>query len=121
MRTIIAFAIVLLGLPALPRDWPRSIHGELIESLKRRGAEVIVFDIHFGREKDPGADQALVEAVARAGYGRLVAILAGEENIREIIAYPKTQSGSDPMTNSPIPGDPQTLGELGLKILPPTS
>ena len=55
------------------------------------------------------------------GIDRLVAILAGEENIREIIAYPKTQSGSDPMTNSPIPGDPRTLGELGLKVLPPTS
>ena len=55
------------------------------------------------------------------GIDRLVAILAGEENIREIIAYPKTQSGSDPMTNSPIPGDPKVLGELGLKILPPTS
>ncbi len=55
------------------------------------------------------------------GIDRLVAVLAGEENIREIIAYPKTQSGSDPMTNSPIPGDPKALGELGLKILPPTS
>jgi len=55
------------------------------------------------------------------GIDRLVAILAGEENIREIIAYPKTQSGSDPMTNSPIPGDPKVLGELGLTILPPTS
>ena len=31
------------------------------------------------------------------------AILAGEENIREVIAFPKTQSGADPMTNSPSP------------------
>ena len=38
------------------------------------------------------------------GIDRLVAILAGEENIREVIAFPKTQSGSDPMTNSPTPG-----------------
>ena len=51
-----------LDLPPLPRDWPRSIHGRLVDELMRRGAEVIVFDIHFGREKDPGADQALVEA-----------------------------------------------------------
>ncbi len=55
------------------------------------------------------------------GLDRLVAILAGEENIREVIAYPKTQSGADPMTNSPIPGDPKTLAELGLKILPPAT
>ena len=32
-----------LGLPKLPRDWPRSIHGELIERLVEQGASVIVF------------------------------------------------------------------------------
>ena len=32
------------------------------------------------------------------GIDRLVAILAGEENIREVIAFPKTQSGADPLT-----------------------
>lgn len=52
------------------------------------------------------------------GLDRLVAILAGEDNIREVIAYPKTQSGQDPMTNSPIAGDPKAIEELGLKILP---
>ena len=55
------------------------------------------------------------------GVDRLVAILAGEENIREVIAFPKTQSGTDPMTNAPIPGDPRHLAELGLRLLPPTS
>ena len=52
------------------------------------------------------------------GLDRLVAILAGEENIREVIAFPKTQSGQDPMTNSPLEADPKQLAELGLKILP---
>ena len=37
------------------------------------------------------------------GIDRLVAILAGEENIREVIAFPKTQSGTDLMTNAPTP------------------
>ena len=55
------------------------------------------------------------------GLDRLVAILAGEENIREVIAFPKTQSGSDPMTNSPIPGDVKALAELGLKVLTPAT
>jgi aspartyl-tRNA synthetase len=53
------------------------------------------------------------------GIDRLVAILAGEENIREVIAFPKTQSGSDPMTNAPTPVDPGQLAELGLRLLPP--
>jgi aspartyl-tRNA synthetase len=55
------------------------------------------------------------------GLDRLVAVLAGEENIREVTAFPKTQSGADPMTSSPLPGDPKILAELGLKILPPAT
>lgn len=54
------------------------------------------------------------------GLDRLVAILAGEDNIREVIAYPKTQSGADPMTEAPIAADDSVLAELGLKILPPS-
>jgi aspartyl-tRNA synthetase len=53
------------------------------------------------------------------GTDRLVAILAGEENIREVIAFPKTQSGSDPMTNAPTPVNPAQLAELGIRLLPP--
>jgi aspartyl-tRNA synthetase len=52
------------------------------------------------------------------GLDRLVAILAGEENIREVIAFPKTQSGADPMTNAPVEGDPNQLADLGLRVLP---
>jgi len=53
------------------------------------------------------------------GTDRLVAILAGEENIREVIAFPKTQSGSDPMTNAPTQVNPAQLAELGIRTLPP--
>jgi aspartyl-tRNA synthetase len=53
------------------------------------------------------------------GIDRLVAILAGEENIREVIAFPKTQSGADPMTNAPTPVAQKQLDELGVRVLPP--
>ncbi|MHB8670700.1 MAG: aspartate--tRNA ligase [Acidimicrobiales bacterium] len=53
------------------------------------------------------------------GIDRLVAILAGEENIREVIAFPKTQSGADPLTGAPSPLDPRHLAELGLRLAPP--
>ena len=53
------------------------------------------------------------------GMDRLTAILAGEENIREVIAYPKTQSGADPLTSAPTPIDDRHLEELGLRVLPP--
>ena len=54
------------------------------------------------------------------GLDRLVAILAGEENIREVIAFPKTQSGQDPMTNAPTRADARQLDELGIRALPPS-
>jgi aspartyl-tRNA synthetase len=53
------------------------------------------------------------------GVDRLAAILAGEENIREVIAFPKPQSGVDPMTQAPTPVDDRTLTDLGLRVLPP--
>ena len=53
------------------------------------------------------------------GLDRLVALLAGEENIREVIAFPKTQSGTDPLTSAPTPIDGDQLTELGLRLLPP--
>jgi aspartyl-tRNA synthetase len=52
------------------------------------------------------------------GIDRLVAVLAGEDNIREVIAFPKTQSGSDPLTNAPTPVDAKQLDELGIRVLP---
>ena len=52
------------------------------------------------------------------GLDRLVALLAGEENIREVIAFPKTQSGADPMTHSPLPVEPALLDQLGIRVLP---
>jgi aspartyl-tRNA synthetase len=55
------------------------------------------------------------------GIDRLVALLVGEENIREVIAFPKTQSGADPLTGAPTPIDARHLGELGLRALPPKS
>src|SRR4051794_6653941 len=55
------------------------------------------------------------------GIDRLTAILAGEDNIREVIAFPKTQSGADPLTGAPAPIDQKQLDELGLRVLPPKS
>ena len=52
------------------------------------------------------------------GIDRLAAILAGEDNIREVIAFPKTQSGTDPLTGAPTAIDPAQLKELGLSVLP---
>ena len=54
------------------------------------------------------------------GIERFVALFAGEANIREIIPFPKTASGSDPLTGAPAPTTPGRLKELGLQLdVPP--
>jgi len=55
------------------------------------------------------------------GLDRFVALLAGEDNIREVIAYPKTQSGSDLMSGAPKPLAPSQLAELGIRVATPPS
>jgi aspartyl-tRNA synthetase len=53
------------------------------------------------------------------GIDRLAAVLAGEENIREVIAYPKTQSGADLLTGAPSPLPAGALAELGIRTVAP--
>ncbi len=53
------------------------------------------------------------------GIERVVALFAGEANIREIIAFPKTASGWDPLTGAPAPTTQERLSELGIKLQTP--
>ena len=55
------------------------------------------------------------------GIERFIALIVGEANIREVIAFPKTASGSDPLTRAPTPLPQELLAELGIKVLEPDS
>ena len=52
------------------------------------------------------------------GIDRLVMLMAGEPNIREVIPFPKTQSGACLLTDAPAPYDEASLAELRLTSMP---
>jgi aspartyl-tRNA synthetase len=53
------------------------------------------------------------------GVDRIIALLAGTDSIREVIAFPKAASGADPLTGAPAPVDEEQLRELGIQLRKP--
>jgi aspartyl-tRNA synthetase len=53
------------------------------------------------------------------GIDRIVMLMAGKETLRDVTAFPKTQSGADPLTGAPSPAAEDQLRELGLAVVAP--
>ena len=51
------------------------------------------------------------------GIDRMMMVVAGEPNLRDVIAFPKNQAGLDPMSGAPAPVTPEQLHELGIRVL----
>jgi aspartyl-tRNA synthetase len=55
------------------------------------------------------------------GIDRFVALLAGEPDIRQVVAFPKIASGFDPLTGAPTPYPDPALAELGIRLAEPAA
>jgi len=73
--------------------------------------------IRFGALLDALEYGAPPEGGIATGMDRTVMILAGLSNARETIAFPKTQTGYDPLLDAPAPLDDELLEELGLRVI----
>ena len=67
-----------LGISDLPREWPRSIHGKLVDGLAERGASAIVFDIDFHKPRSDVDEQLFAESVKRSDRVVLFQHLTGK-------------------------------------------
>ena len=92
------------------RDWQERIFA-LMGIGKEEAQE------RFGALLDALEYGAPPEGGFAGGIERLVMTLAGTENIREVQAFPKTQTGYDPLLDAPAPLAPEQLEELGLRVV----
>jgi aspartyl-tRNA synthetase len=87
--------------------------------LKKLGHSDAQIEAQFGHMLEAFSYGAPPHGGIAPGIDRLIMLLTDNENIREVIAFPKMGGGVDPLMGAPSPVDPQQLEELRIKIVEP--
>ena len=88
----------------------RRVERELVDN--RRPREFLLESLQYGCPPHGGI---------AFGLDRIVMLLAGAESIRDVIAFPKTQTAHCPLTDAPTGASPSQLRELGIRVRTPAS
>jgi aspartyl-tRNA synthetase len=89
----------------------RDVQERVLEALKRDPSEFDFLLEAFGYGAPPHGGIAL-------GLDRMAMLIAGASSLRDVIAFPVTGDGADPLTGAPTPVAPKQLDDLGLRIKP---
>ena len=104
----------------------RELGGGSIRNHQRAAQERIFAQMGVSKEDAAERFGALLDALEYGapphggiapGVDRLCMTLAGTENIREVQAFPKTQTGYDPLLDAPATADAKLLEDLGLRVV----
>ena len=96
------------------RIWDRDL---LARSFSLQGYSLDQMKERFGAMLEAFEYGAPPHGGIALGIDRWAMIFASQTNIREVMAFPKTQSGSDPMLEAPSPPEPEQYEELGLRFV----
>lgn len=94
----------------------RDIQERIFKMLGKSDAEI---QAQFGHMLDAFDFGAPPHGGMAPGIDRLVMYLTGDDNLREVIAFPKAGNGYDPMMDAPSVVDDKQLQELGITVMPP--